>query len=68
MLNASIVDARAVHPREGPTVSSPTSVTHTIFPSIDFYVLLQGWSSWWEYICILNKDVRDSNNDIALPR
>lgn len=54
-----IVHAHDVHPREGPMVSSPTSVTHTIFPSIDFYVLLQGWSSWWEYVCIPNKDKGD---------
>lgn len=41
-----IEHAHNVHPHEGPMVSSPTSVTHTIFPSIDFYVQLQGWSSW----------------------
>lgn len=63
-----IVHAHNVHPREGPMVSSPTSVTHTISPSIDFYVLLQGWSSWWEYVCIPNKDKRDYHNDIPLLR
>lgn len=53
-----------IHPREGPMVSSPSSVTHTISPSIDFHVLLQGWSACWEYVCIPNKDMRDYHNDI----
>lgn len=63
-----IVHADDMHPHEGPVVSSPTSVTHTIFLSIDFYVQLQGWSSWLEYVCIPNKDKRDFHNDIPRQR
>lgn len=35
--------------KDQPHKRSPTSVAHTIFPSIDFYVPQRGWSLRQEY-------------------